>query len=325
MSWIKLQTSLPKSAKLLVLAEVLRVKRAEALGLAMEWFCWLDEQCTDGSTGMTPRMVNEVIGHKRFVDGLVAIGWAELDADGRVCVVDFDAHNGQSAKARAMTARRIAAGRLSKKSNAASVTEVTEMCAKSNAASVTKTQQVRYQEKEYNNSNIGCRLSNADNECAGEPARTQIEEGTGYEAWLAAVAGAHPSAKLSRVLAADVAEAAREAYERCPGAAAEAELLGAYLASRQSADRYHLAFYRPTGQRRFFCDLEDVICHAKRWAKEFSWKPAKKAVEQSGQGKSAQPHQKAQEGGKERQHQGMASEEQVADFHAALREGKVWG
>ena len=327
MSWIKLQTSLPKSAKLLVLAEVLRVKRAEALGLAMEWFCWLDEQCTDGSTGMTPRMVNEVIGHKRFADGLVAIGWAELDAEGRVCVVDFDAHNGQSAKTRAMTAKRMAAGRLSKKCDAESVTEIAKECGKCDAESVTETQQVRHQEKEYNNSNIGCRLSNADNACEAEPARPQLD---GYEAWLAAVAGAHPSAKLSRVLAADVAEAAREAYERCPGAAAEAELLGAYLASRQNMDRYHVAFYRPNGQRRYFADLEDVISHARRWAREFGWKSkaarsVQKAAEQAEQGKYAQANQNKQEGGKERQQQGMASEEQVADFHAALREGKVWG
>ena len=316
MSWIKIQKSLPKSNKVLRLAEVLRVRRAEALGLALDWFCWLDEQCTDGSTGMTPRMVNEVIGHKRFAEGLVAIGWAELDSEGRVCVVDFDAHNGQSAKARAMTAKRMAAGRLSKKRDAESVTESTKECEKRDAESVTETQQVRHLDKNIHIDNKGCRLSNATLAGGAEPAPTPIKEDEdGFERWLSAVAGAHPSARMSRSLAKDVDEAARDAYKRCPAAEQEAELLGAYFASRQSSDRHGLVFYRPTGQRKYFTDLEDVICHARRWAREFNWK-----------GKSARvsSDQRCERRAGAERRQGMASDAQVEDFHRALRDGVVW-
>ena len=43
-------------------------------------------------------------------------------------------------------------------------------------------------------------------------------------------------------------------------------------------DRNKQAFYRPTGQRRFFVDLEDVLCHAERWQREFGWKKVKADV-----------------------------------------------
>ncbi len=359
MSWIKLQTSLPKSAKLLVLAETLGCCEREALGIAMEWFCWIDEQCTDACTGLTGALLDRVMNCQGLCEALEACGWVERDEQGIVLVVDFDQHNGDSAKKRAMSAKRQAdfkrrggnASSVTKKGNASSVTceneaenkkmlcnehvtqendeKANQSCAKSNAKSVTQVTQSALPREEYNMNNIVCRLSNADNACDAEPARTPFEEGTGYEAWLAAVCQAHPSARKSRVLQTDVAEAAKAAYERCPEAAERAELLEAYFAGRQQEDRNRLAFYRPTGQRRFFSDLEDVICHAERWAKEFGWKSkaarsAQKAAEQAGQGKYTQTSQKAREGGKERQQQGMASEEQVADFHAALREGKIW-
>lgn len=357
MSWIKLQTSLPKSAKLAVLADALECCEREALGIAMEWFCWLDEQCTDACTGLTGALLDRVMKCQGLCEALEACGWVQRDEQGMVFVVDFDQHNGEGAKKRALNAKRQAgfkrragnASSVTSIGNASSVTceneaenekvlynecftcesveNVNQFCAKSNAKSVTQVTQVALPREEYYMNNTVCRLSNATEASAGEPARPQLD---GYEEWLAAVAGAHPSAKLSRVLADDVAEAAREAYVRCPGAAAEAELLGAYLASRQNMDRYHVAFYRPNGQRRFFSDLEDVISHARRWAREFSWKSkaarsVQKTAEQAEQGKYTQANQKAQEGGKEWQQQGMASDEQVAGFHAALREGKVWG
>lgn len=318
MSWIKIQKSLPKSNKVLRLAEVLRVRRAEALGLALDWFCWLDEQCTDGKTGLTPNLLNALMGHKRFADGLVAIGWIEVDAAGEVQVVDFDQHNGKTAKARAMTARRVSACKNQQKGNASTVTEATKIPEKGNAGSVTEMEKQRYLDKNIYRDNKGCRLSNATLAGGAEPAPTPIKgDEDGFERWLSAVAGAHPSARMSRSLAADVADAARDAYKRCPAAEQEAELLGAYFASRQSSDRHGLVFYRPTGQRKYFTDLEDVICHARRWAREFCWKGKSARVS------SDQRCERRAGGGAERR-QGMASDEQVEDFHRALRDGVVW-
>lgn len=315
-----MQVTLARSAKIVQFAQVLRMRRREALGAAIEWFCWVDAQCADGCTGLLPAQVDDVLECKRLADALLAVGWAFVGADGFLYITDYEQHNGENAKQRAMAAERVAKSR----NVAQMLRENRNTC---NGSSVTEAlPRIEYIREDIQRDGISNAISAPD----AEPARSpEGEQEDGYGAWLAAVCQAHPSARKSRVLQADVAEAAKAAYERCPEAAERAELLEAYFAGRQQEDRNRLAFYRPTGQRRFFSDLEDVICHAERWAKEFGWKSkaarsAQKAAEQTEQGKYTQTNQKAREGGKERQQQGMASEEQVADFHAALREGKIW-
>lgn len=310
-SWIKLQVTLARSAKIVQFAQVLRMRRREALGVAVEWFCWVDSQCSNGCTGLLPAQVDDVLECKRLADALLAVGWAFVGTDGFLYITDYEQHNGDSAKQRALVAERVAKCKQAQKGNDTSVTKVT-------VPELPK----RYLDKNIY-SNKGGRLSGADNARDAEPARPQNED-DGYGVWLAAVCQAHPSARKSRVLQADVAEAAKAAYERCPEASERAELLAAYYAGKQMEDRHRQAFYRPTGQRRFFSDLEDVICHAERWAKEFGWKSGKKAGKHAGQGKCAQRAQNGQEGGSEGQQTPMASDEQVMGFHAALRGGEVW-
>jgi len=104
----------------------------------------------------------------------------------------------------------------------------------------------------------------------------------GFAEWAETLCRVHPSARKNRVLdgqvllATDVLDAAQAAFRRCPDAAQQAELLRAYLDDRMQEDRYRKPFYRPLGQRKFFEDLEDVITHAERWAREAGWKPGKR-------------------------------------------------
>lgn len=133
MDWIKVQVTLPRSPKVMRLARLMGVSRHEALGLAVEWFAWLDGVTEDGRTGLTAEQVNElfncnaasVTGCNAFCDALVTIGWAEVDENGEICAADFDAHNGKSAKKRVQTAERVRRMRKAQKneSNAASVTK----------------------------------------------------------------------------------------------------------------------------------------------------------------------------------------------------------
>lgn len=127
-NWIKVVNTLPRSQSVFALARVLKCKRHAALGLAVDWFCWLDEHSTDGETGMSDEEISEVLGEKNAAKALAAVGWIEHDAAGFVLAVDFGKHNGISAKQRAETARRVA--KCKAKSNEKSVTapakEVTE-------------------------------------------------------------------------------------------------------------------------------------------------------------------------------------------------------
>ena len=248
-------------------AAVLRMRRREAVGVAVEWFCWVDAQCTDGFTGLLPAQVDEVMECKRLAEALLAVGWAFVGADGFLYVQDFDQHHGEGAKARALAAERQAKFKLAK-GNGGCVTD-------GNGCGVTGA--LPRERVIYNDTVVG--KDTGDIKGAGVPARTTDFEGDeGFKVWLAGLCGAHPSARRSRVLQPDVLVAAREAYKRCPDAVEHVGLLEAYFGSKQAVDRNKLAFYRPTGQRKFFVDLEDVLCHAERWQREFGWgkKPAKR-------------------------------------------------
>jgi hypothetical protein len=103
--WLKLNHPLVRSPKIRRLARVLGCSQLEVLGLLVKWLVLVDEQTTDGNTGASVEDIDDELGMERAVDGLIAIGWAELDDDGTVCAVDFGKHCGDTAKARALNAR----------------------------------------------------------------------------------------------------------------------------------------------------------------------------------------------------------------------------
>jgi hypothetical protein len=119
----------------------LGVSRREALGLAVEWLCWLDSVSSDGSTGLTAELIDtlffnerlsqdyvtSVTGCHKMSQALVAIGWLDADENGQLYAVNFEKHNGESAKKRTEAAERqrlCRARRLSQKT----VTPITESC-----------------------------------------------------------------------------------------------------------------------------------------------------------------------------------------------------
>lgn len=114
MDWIKVNTSLPRSPKVVRLATLMGVSEREALGLALEWFCWLDSATADGCTGLSKVEVDRIFtchascvtGVSRFSDALAQIGWIFEDENGIIFASNFDQHNGESAKKRAQATKR---------------------------------------------------------------------------------------------------------------------------------------------------------------------------------------------------------------------------
>lgn len=106
MSWIRIETSLPRSPKMHRLARLLQIDRMQAIGLALTWLAWLDEQTVDGCSGLTPEELDGMLGVPGASDALQRIGWCEVDAAGEVRAVDWEQYNGESAKKRALGARR---------------------------------------------------------------------------------------------------------------------------------------------------------------------------------------------------------------------------
>ena len=104
--WLKLNHPLMRSPKVRRLARALNCSKLEAFGLMVSWLVLVDEQTIDGCTGASVEDIDDEIGRVGAVDGLIAIGWAELDTDDNVCAIDFGKHCGDTAKKRAMDARR---------------------------------------------------------------------------------------------------------------------------------------------------------------------------------------------------------------------------
>ena len=78
------------------------------MGVALNWLIWVDEQTTDGRTNLTHAEVDEELGFRGCAKALCAIGWADADEKGLVFAVEFDKHCGETAKARAINAQRVA-------------------------------------------------------------------------------------------------------------------------------------------------------------------------------------------------------------------------
>lgn len=256
--WLKVRHALVRSAKIRMLMRELHCNKMTALGLAVAWLCWVDEQTSDGQTHLTPDELADELGFRGCAEALCAIGWAALGEDGCVVALEFGKHCGASSKERSENARYQAEYR------------------QRNSKGESKKKILREPLPEENRREIHNEGMGRSTVCVGGDALSAPtpEE---FSGWLGALCQAHPSARQSRVLAPDVLEEARAAFLRCPQAAGQAELLRAYLDDRMQEDRYRKPFYRPQGQGRFFHDLEDVLAHAERWARESGWGRKRKA------------------------------------------------
>ncbi len=257
-NWIKVLNTLPRSRAVFALARALKCKRHAALGLAVEWLCWLDENSSDGETGMLDAEISDMLGWQGAAEALSSIGWVSHDEQGYVLAVDFEDHNGESAKKRALDAKRKERER-GRKCHDDSVTNVTLGALPDKR---------RYRKE-------GGSLCEASMEPqTSAPAHPRPFPATDEErAWMVAVSAAHPTMNPDRPMPDDVRNAAAAAFERFPDAPKHAELLRAYMAAKVDYRGDKERFYRPVGQRQFFTDLEDAVAHALRWKRFAGWKP----------------------------------------------------
>ncbi len=110
--WLKINHSLLRSPKLKKLALLLGVDDDTALGCAVRWLMFIDEQTTDGNTELEPAVVDSVLGRDGASEALISIGWAVQNMSQHMCAVDYEKHCGDTAKRRSEDARRKALSRL---------------------------------------------------------------------------------------------------------------------------------------------------------------------------------------------------------------------
>lgn len=104
-SWIKLETTFPSKPVVFKLRRILNLSRSEVIGNLIRVLCWADGVTSDGALGgMTVEDIDEVVSCDGFGAALVSVGWL-TETDGELSFCEWDMHNGENAKRRALNAR----------------------------------------------------------------------------------------------------------------------------------------------------------------------------------------------------------------------------
>lgn len=262
--WLKVNHSLVRSAKIRGLMRELRCKKHAALGLAVNWLCWVDEQTKDGQTGLLPDELDDEIGFRGCTDALISIGWAALGEDGCVYALEFGKHCGESAKERAENARRVAKCKANKKRVTA---EVTENHYQGNEKTLPEALPEKNRIIDIDTKGVVKATLYSERDarpCAAVvPPPTRGQDGFG--AWVARVCAQIPQLCQMRTLPPDVEAAALVMYETGFEPTDEQLVaLGAFWAA--PGDCLH-GLRRPGALRFLFEDLPDVCSRAQEWVR----------------------------------------------------------
>jgi hypothetical protein len=121
--WIKIEHVTPDKPEIHQIAEELGIDSDAVVGKLMRFWIWADQQAINGNAiPVTKTLIDRITYAPGFADALLKVDWLQARS-GSFAIPHFDRHNGQTAKKRAETNRRVAEHR---KRNADSVTNVTQ-------------------------------------------------------------------------------------------------------------------------------------------------------------------------------------------------------
>ena len=107
MAWIKVENCTPDKPEIFRIADQLGIDPDAALGKLIRVWIWADSQTYDGNaSSVTQSLLDRVAGVTGFASAMISAGWLSEIEDGFV-FVNFDRHNGQTAKTRALTSKRV--------------------------------------------------------------------------------------------------------------------------------------------------------------------------------------------------------------------------
>lgn len=120
--WIKVESCTPNKPEVMKLARLLGVSRDDAFGKAMRFWIWVDGISVDGHVdGVTSHDVDAVVGAERVARAFESVGWLRIDDENQsIEIPNFERHNGQTAKARALKTNRQSKWRAKRVDGAAS-------------------------------------------------------------------------------------------------------------------------------------------------------------------------------------------------------------
>jgi hypothetical protein len=110
MRWIKCDSELFYRREVLLIARALAIHNNEAVGALLRFWAWADAETRDGFVpGVTLADVDQRADLPGIAEQMVRCGWLSENPVGKpvgILVINFNRHNGESAKARAQAANR---------------------------------------------------------------------------------------------------------------------------------------------------------------------------------------------------------------------------
>lgn len=117
MAWIKIDHTMPDKPEVAAIADRLGIDLDAVSGKLLRLWIWCDQQTVDGNAlRVTAAYLDRLTNCPGFSAALIGVGWLK-DRNGALSIHNFARHNGQTAKARALTSSRVKRSR-----NGASVT-----------------------------------------------------------------------------------------------------------------------------------------------------------------------------------------------------------
>ncbi len=106
--WIKVEASTADKPEVLRIARILAIPHDAVFGKLVRLWAWIDTNSVDGVVdGVVDADIDRICRCDGFTAACVTVGWLEYDASmERVSLPNFERHNGETAKQRAMKNRR---------------------------------------------------------------------------------------------------------------------------------------------------------------------------------------------------------------------------
>jgi hypothetical protein len=106
--WMKIELELPDKPEVHRMAEILKLDPLHVLGGLVKVWQWFDKHTINGNaTGVTYLLLDRITGVTNFGQAMMEVDWMEQN-DKVLTMPKFDRHTSESAKQRALTAKRVA-------------------------------------------------------------------------------------------------------------------------------------------------------------------------------------------------------------------------
>lgn len=106
--WIKMRNDLADDPAVIALTDKLGLDEFAVVGRLHRFWAWLDRHSENGNAvSVTKMWIDRYISATGFAQAMIEVGWLS-ETEAGISIPNFDRHNGQTAKKRGNTAKRVA-------------------------------------------------------------------------------------------------------------------------------------------------------------------------------------------------------------------------